>query len=404
MKFNISSIYNFIFILIFSSICGSFIKYGVLLSSVLQILMYISIPFSFFILLFSNTFRSRKISDNNFLLFLFISLEIVISLFYFTSVYKDLIKYMGVISVVIISLTYFRNDYSKLMKCIYKGLIIFLMASIYAIFKENQIGNYLTGTNNGIVGAGTHKNVFALALIHLLIFSLCYLKVEYSNPKKHLKKIMLYISISIFCIFLIFLSNSASCILCSLFLIIYYLRYEKLKMINFSYLYLIFNLLLITYSYMYEKIGLGSIIREYLNRDITLTGRTDIWTSTISALNEYNLWGYGINSFGDDKFQRYVLSNVYALPGLHAHNNLLMTTVDAGIIGLVVFIMLIVIYYKKMSGFRINNTFLEAIVFFEFCSFAIVGSIDYTLTPGTISQFMFYLIFFMISNKYYRRQ
>jgi exopolysaccharide production protein ExoQ len=89
--------------------------------------------------------------------------------------------------------------------------------------------------------------------------------------------------------------------------------------------------------------NLEFIVVDTLNKDLTLTGRTDFWPLITDKINERPLLGYGIDGFwqpwrGADNPARSVIVLKTQFTPPHSHNGFLDLACDLGYGGLVVFI------------------------------------------------------------------
>ncbi|MGI9613197.1 MAG: O-antigen ligase family protein [Acidimicrobiales bacterium] len=93
-----------------------------------------------------------------------------------------------------------------------------------------------------------------------------------------------------------------------------------------------------TLSLGYATANLG-LITEYLGKDITLTGRTDIWTNVIPIGLERPLLGWGFDAVFVGYFGP--LHEAYIAAGWdasHAHNALIQSFMELGFVGLAVYL------------------------------------------------------------------
>lgn len=119
----------------------------------------------------------------------------------------------------------------------------------------------------------------------------------------------------------------------------------------------------IGYVYLFSNAGFIIVVQyvlpalsklfDLLGRDITLTGRTNIWNALISVVIDNNLYtGFGYDIIWDKSSEGYhYISDAYSrmLYGVPvgAHNNWLEIVLNIGIIGLIFFILFIVNTYNK---------------------------------------------------------
>jgi exopolysaccharide production protein ExoQ len=78
-------------------------------------------------------------------------------------------------------------------------------------------------------------------------------------------------------------------------------------------------------------------IFDFLGRDSTLTGRTDVWQYVMSAIGDRPLFGWGYKTFWlpEGPVQQYITSEWFPY---HAHNGFLEAALDIGIVGTSVFV------------------------------------------------------------------
>lgn len=85
------------------------------------------------------------------------------------------------------------------------------------------------------------------------------------------------------------------------------------------------------------------VVLDLLNRDVTLTGRGDLWLAVVDMIRQRPWLGYGYGAFwlGMDGPSSYVVTLInWNAP--HAHNGFLDISLDVGLVGLAIFSMLLV--------------------------------------------------------------
>jgi O-antigen ligase len=91
-------------------------------------------------------------------------------------------------------------------------------------------------------------------------------------------------------------------------------------------------------------IGLLPDLLGLYGKDLTFTGRTEIWSATLEAIDRRPLQGYGIGGVWLDG--RSPLTNelwtTIGFPAAHAHNGLLNVWIETGLVGLVLFLTFVV--------------------------------------------------------------
>jgi O-antigen ligase len=84
-------------------------------------------------------------------------------------------------------------------------------------------------------------------------------------------------------------------------------------------------------------VGMRTGLAGLIGRDARLTGRTEIWTLSISSLAERPILGYGYNAFWDDRSEK--ADRIRQLVGWdvpNAHNGYIDIALDFGIVGFLI--------------------------------------------------------------------
>lgn len=100
----------------------------------------------------------------------------------------------------------------------------------------------------------------------------------------------------------------------------------------------------------------------------TLNKRTIIWEAGINVLKDRPLFGVGINNFGE-------AARIYLGPGGSAHNAFLSVAVETGIVGLLLFLIIIlfVFYYSLQADVPSLMRWLSLTLFIIWFSISLVG-------------------------------
>ncbi|NMF82942.1 O-antigen ligase family protein [Nodosilinea sp. P-1105] len=138
------------------------------------------------------------------------------------------------------------------------------------------------------------------------------------------------------------------------------------------------SLTLILFSNADEKIG-------FLGRDLTLTGRTNIWNATISMISQRPLLGYGRDAFWNlNTSIPYQIglsldSRATYMPP-HSHNGFIDLTAELGLIGLLIFLFILIqsFFIAVQTVQSSNNT--EYLWLVSYITFFIL----YNLTESSI--------------------
>ncbi len=241
------------------------------------------------------------------------------------------------------NIKYNKNNFLDALEIIFYILIVINSITIFlypgGMYKNSSgfLANYFLGYDNNFI-------LFILPSI-----SISYLNSYRKYNKLSKRTIILYI---ISLLSLIKSWTVTSLIVFILFTIIYILfllkdKYSKLiKNILFCILLIIGFIILIKYTNIYEYITVN-----ILKKDTTLSSRTIIWKIYIEYINKQPILGYGVEYINE-----LILKTRY----FHAHNLYLNLLYQGGIIELINFIYIIVLFYPKNSD-KYSN-FMKSII------------------------------------------
>lgn len=171
--------------------------------------------------------------------------------------------------------------------------------------------------------------------------------------------------------------------------------------------YLILNKKSARLDYLYIAINLGFFVvvlfllplcaplMEKLGRDITLTGRTNIWLSILQFLKAGNyLFGYGYESFWNNESITGVLYQFYASNGVKynytgAHNTIIELLLYCGIVGLTVYFVVVLNLLKRTTKFEGIKGYL---ILIGFLFFTIHGIVERSLSDSAYDTMIFILL------------
>jgi exopolysaccharide production protein ExoQ len=93
------------------------------------------------------------------------------------------------------------------------------------------------------------------------------------------------------------------------------------------------------------------LIAHSLGRGATFTGRTDFWPSLVQAIGDQPLLGYGYDAFfrsgGDLHYLAAYAEQAGGWTPYHAHDSFLQIALDAGLVGVVLLIVLLVVTFAR---------------------------------------------------------
>jgi O-antigen ligase len=202
------------------------------------------------------------------------------------------------------------------------------------------------------LGIRTRFTEYSIALIYI---ALLYYN-NFSNKDKKAKKIM-WCSIIIAAVNIL-IQWIATGIIVVILIFIIYGCIKKIKNIDLVYIFGFALLIIMTINLVNGNLlNIFGGIFELLNKDITLTGRTLIWSNAIKIVKKYFWIGYGYVNDGN------IIP--YSSGLWQAHNTILQSMCESGIIGTVTFFYIIFKqgypsikkYNKKVNALNVSVVF-----------------------------------------------
>src|SRR5216684_6815549 len=117
-----------------------------------------------------------------------------------------------------------------------------------------------------------------------------------------------------------------------------------------------------------------------LGRDATLTGRTNIWAMALESVAEKPLLGYGYSAFWNVAPEADRISNILHWKVPHAHNGFIDLTLQLGVAGLALFLVVYLIAARRAIAFANSDPGQEAIWPLAYLAFVVL----YQVTESTI--------------------
>lgn len=270
------------------------------------------------------------------LFFLYMGLSIFWSEYPFVSL-KRYIKGIGIIIMVLVICTedYPQQALSGILKKVF--IFILLISTVLIFFVPSQ-GLITTSTGElSWVGFTYSKN----NLGQLACFSSIYFFwiIREQRVTKTLITNILFLLLSIF---LLFGSRSMTSILLFIlaFSLLMFYRIQlqrRYVIIAFLYCIIFFGLIIVFFDQVVFQEELIKSLFGLAGRDVTFTGRTDLWKDVLS-LASHNLWlGVGYGAFWIGK-RASTLSDIYLWIPNQAHNGYIDVIANIGIVGLILMI------------------------------------------------------------------
>ncbi|MFQ5788403.1 MAG: O-antigen ligase family protein, partial [Thermodesulfobacteriota bacterium] len=118
-------------------------------------------------------------------------------------------------------------------------------------------------------------------------------------------------------------------------------------------------------------IGLDPVIQRFTETKEQLPSRTLIWKDTLQLIKDFPIFGTGLGTFGLS-FILYKNNAFWPLSFSHTHNDYLELASETGLIGIILVLLSIFIFYKQAwNGLRSSSTNIE-----PFRYFLVVGSLS----------------------------
>lgn len=183
----------------------------------------------------------------------------------------------------------------------------------------------------------------------MIIIALFILEAE--KEKKYKRKYLILFAIITLTNMLLIIKESVSTTILSLaiFVLAYIaIRYTVLKKITAK----VYVVMMIFYNFVitiFQSFGyMQYIFENILGESMTMTGRLTIWNNSYESFAKSPIWGYGFR-------QLIVERGKYATDTRYVHNNYLQFMVDGGLIALIMFIILLMIIFKKQK--KVTKTY-----------------------------------------------
>ena len=245
-------------------------------------------------------------------------------------------------------------------------------------------------------GVFAHKNALARCMALGLIISL--ISLFYARKPK--VKLALIVFSAIYLVVLIATGSASNLVVVTLAVAAWLLIAALRSLIASTSYSLLPMLLLIGAAGIFIASDYAWLL-ELLGRDITLTGRTLIWTASVAAIEDAPVLGYGHSVFWRDD-----VGLAYSYLGLllnwdapHAHNGVLELGLNLGLIGVVVFLFSLVLLLAKawVQAYH-EKTLVSDLNFTILVAFIITNISECTLLRPGIHWIVYLLVAFSISQ------
>lgn len=118
----------------------------------------------------------------------------------------------------------------------------------------------------------------------------------------------------------------------------------KLNMYAIYLIYAIGFILIVVYNIQYKLPFFSYLLEDVMHKDLSFDNRTTIWASTIAAFLKQPLFGYGVTGGGG-----VLVEFKYRVATLSAHNQILNTLYEGGIVSFIFFVIMFGIVAEKIK-------------------------------------------------------
>jgi len=365
-----------------SGILHNFARFRYIYGSIALIAVYILIKRK---KQFDNIFK------NNILVFVLVG-YIGLSIFWTGTIIESFKNYLvPAATLIIICLIFIEKEPDKIFITIFKRyfiVIILLSILIEFIFRSNSTA--------ALTAVSSHKNSFGILMAISSIFFLW--KMGKRKDNKEIGLSILFLVLSFY--FLIgsrsigalgaFVAGSIT------FLFLMFFKSKKNLKKNILIITILTFLLIVSSAKLYKSYTEYSVLQyivEKTGRDMTFTGRTNIWDYALKTANQ-PIFGYGFGGFWNEKRILNAERSInYAAP--HSHNGYLEAYLNLGLVGItIITIILLSISKRLIKRFvKLNNHFdILMIILFVSILFSNIFNVGLFSIYFSIEWFIFFFI------------
>jgi O-antigen ligase len=295
---------------------------------------------------------------------------------------------------IILSIITYVDDFDEIIRLLNYILIPYIFVTVLSLVlvpkSFDSFGNFR--------GMTSSKNTLGqIALVCILLWGSLL-------DKGKLKDKIFYLILLVISILIAAISNSATVIITAflIFIFNYLLKVNKeIEVFGFKKIILFTFILFFVFLISSVVIIFPDFINVFfgdMGKDVTFTGRTDIWMSILDNARSYILTGCGYQGFwvsGNPFLEEFYQEN-YWLP-LQSHNGFIDILNELGIIGLILFILIIIKFFKTMSKLE-NNDF----IMWLFIAVLILNLTESTIIRPRHPTGVMMMLAYLISQKKYQ--
>lgn len=273
----------------------------------------------------------------------------------------------------------YYND-KKIFEMITKGFLIVVIMNLFfiIIFPQHSFDSVDGRFRASLMGMFFHKNSLACFMCLGNIVMLINL-IDKNNEGTDKR---LYIFVYILTIIFILLANSSTSLLmliiCNAIIIAYKRIKLRLNVINWL---VGFHILL--YTVILQSEFINDLMVSLIGRDLTLTGRVDIWKLLISIIKQKPWMGYGYDAIWNTPEMVYYIYSKFTFEFVGSHNGPIHLLLEFGIIGFAAFfIIFLLIPSTKLRNLDLENNNLHMFSYIYFAYILIYSIAESTFLPN----------------------
>lgn len=236
------------------------------------------------------------------------------------------------------------------------SILVYTNFMSIVIFRNGMYINEIGYTENWILG---YKNLHILYILPALLVS--FLHSYYSKNRLFLRNYLLLI-ISFLSLLIVNSSTSLIGVILILFYLLFYKTINKFSLFNIKNYFLIYIVLFMSIVILRIQNLFRFLIVDILHKDLTLTGRTYIWDYVTRFISQKKFFGYGL----ENSYLR--LNKTTYWRSYHAHDQLLEIIYKTGVIGLILYFIVMYKSFKELYHYRnFKIAKFIAIIIFSYC-------------------------------------
>ena len=358
-----------------------------------NLIVYIGFYYSILYLLLYTIKKGGRLIKNNILILLFCTFIIFISIFFNNTSYVLRENFLLIGTILYVMYLVINYEFEKLMRMFYKSQVIVTISNIIFTIIYPQFGKMMYDGELVWRGLFGHKNSLAVNMAFGIILSYSI----YSISHKKGDKVFTMLNMKLSFIVLLLTNSLTSLVIVILSYIILQLYKKQCFKINPIKLLLLVNIIIYGFVFLGNKYN--DLFMRVFGRDLSLTGRVDIWEVIIDLILKKPLTGYGYGGiwYEDSLLQNYIWSKTFiGMEG--SHNGFLEWALQIGIIGMILFIIVLSSMGKKTMRIKKINPILFSISI-QYTVYLLIFYITEKITSPITYQFLFLIIIIVATNQ-----